>query len=149
MDYLTAIREDRLQRDSKQMKPFIYENILKAILSKSKYACQSRTYLTHLSPINPNLFSEKPRSPKNAAKGETKSRAVGEVKRNQQKLENMKKDLLTQLDLLIRYIIKVRKCSYVCQSLQVQKTGLKQYTVSYVDSEGNDNYEMDEPGSKI
>ena len=61
----------------------------------------------------------------------------------------MKKDLLTQLDLLIRYIIKVRKCSYVCHSLQVQKTGLKQYTVSYVDSEGRDNYEMDEPGSKI
>jgi hypothetical protein len=96
------------------MQPFIYENIIKAILSKSKYACQSRTYLTHLSPQNSQLISDKPRSPKNATSGEKPSRAIGAVKRHLQKQENMKKDLLSQLDILIRYIIKVRACSFVC-----------------------------------
>ena len=149
VDYLTAIREDRQQRDAKQMQPFVYENIIKAILSKSKYACQSRTYLTHLSPNNSHLINDKPRSPKNGANGEKGGRAIGAMKHHLQKQENMKKDLMSQLDVLIRYVIKVRACSFVCQTMQVHKSGLRQYTVSYVDAQGSDSYEMDEPGSKF
>ena len=49
-DYLTSMREDRQSRLMKAMTPFVYENMVKTILSKSKDASKSRTYLTHLSP---------------------------------------------------------------------------------------------------
>ena len=48
IDYLTLNREERQVREEKALQPFVYQNIVKGILSKSKYASKSRTFLTHM-----------------------------------------------------------------------------------------------------
>ena len=58
-------REERVQKEQKAMQPFIYENLIKGILSKSKYESKSRTYLTHMNAHNKPSMSERPKSPRN------------------------------------------------------------------------------------
>ena len=69
------------------MKPFVYENLIKGILSKSKYESKSRTYLTHMNPAGCNLAIEKPRSPRSPSKSPSKSLGIKEAKEKSERRE--------------------------------------------------------------
>lgn len=119
------------------MAPFIYENIINTIRSKSKDASKSRTYLTHLSPGYVVSLNDKSKDGK-VGNLEKPKQLMGLFRRQMQKQEAVKHDLLGQLDKLIRYISKIRGHCYVCKT--VKKGGIGQTAVKlfYCDENGKE-----------
>ena len=62
--------------------------------------------------------------------------------------EKNKKDLLYQLGLLIKYLIKLRSQSFVCKTLKKNQKGTLKYWIKYVDANGNEDFEFEDPNYK-
>ncbi len=101
-----------------------------------------RTYLTHLGTRGNaviDLNEMKPTNPaspsKDSQKGPTTSKS-GKGKK-MSKIDTLKVEIEKQTDVLIDYLVEVRKYAYVCKTKKLDKRAIMVFKQFYVDDMGN------------